>query len=59
MSSGGRQPIGEAVKNQASAANSFATALVRKMPGGERDALADWYEREVNQAVKKSVVAFN
>ncbi|TID25051.1 hypothetical protein E2P81_ATG04157 [Venturia nashicola] len=59
VSSGGRQTIGQAVKKQANAANTFAAALVHKMPGGEAEGLATWYELEVNQAVYKSVVAFN
>ncbi|KAE9977438.1 hypothetical protein BLS_001421 [Venturia inaequalis] len=59
VGNGGRQAIGDAVRKQANAANSFATALVSKMPGGEGEPIAFWYEKEVKQAVQKSVAAFN
>jgi hypothetical protein len=59
VSSGGRGPIGESVRKQANAANSFAAALSSKMPGGQADGLANWYARSVNEAVSKMVFAYN
>lgn len=58
VGSGGRSTVADAVRKQASAANNFATTLVSKMPGGDRDGIAVWFEKEVNQAVTRSVVAF-
>lgn len=59
VSNGGRGAIAEVVKRQANAANQFATALVAKMPGGNRDNMAFWYQKEVNQAVASAVAAYN
>jgi hypothetical protein len=59
VSNGGRGPIGESIRKEANAANSFAAALTGKMPGGQADGLAGWYARSVGEAVARAVVAFN
>ncbi|QDS75429.1 hypothetical protein FKW77_003750 [Venturia effusa] len=59
VANGGKQAIGDAVRQQARSANNFASVLISRMPGGDKEEMAKWFEREVNQAVTKSVVAFS